>query len=299
MSNESLLKDVDQREWGSEELQALVLQVGSFGKTALRLGLPEHVCNAELRKRGIMPPPEFVRTIAKADPVAFRDSIIREGSIEKASKWFGVSTTHLKKVMDEVGIKHRKITPSKEDAEKALNLFGSALLAARLLGTTPNEIKKACPEWRDFRDPLRTGRQAVATGRIGEDYWKSLRGMQTLEEFIYQDPNHPGYDFIDQEFGKVNVKTANPNQEKRSKNWAWTWEINPTQDADTFPLVFLDRNRRPFYHLIVTRVGTEFSFPPTLRVVKWTNGCYGISIKSSKDHPSDSDWVKEDLETST
>lgn len=291
MSNETPYKDRDGREWSPEELQTLVLQVGSFRATAPRLGIPEHICNKELRDRGIMPPPEFTRKIALGDPTAFAHSIIREGSVEKAAKWFGVSTTHLKKVMDEVGINHRKHVPTKEEAQKALGLFGSALLAARLLGTTPTEIKKACPEWKDFRDPLKTGRQAVSTGRIGEDYWKSFRGMQTLEEFTVDDPNHPDFDFIDAEYQKVNVKTANPTKQKNKEIWVWTWEIKPAQDADTFPLVYLDRNRMPIGVTIVTRIGSEFIFPAHLRVVVWKNGCYGVSVKATTDRPSDTDWI--------
>lgn len=289
MTDETPFTDADGRAWSTEELQTLVLQVGSFKATAPRLGVKDHICNVELRKRGVMAPPEYTRTIALADPLAFRDSIIREGSTEKAAKWYGVSVTHLRKIMDEVGIKHRKHTPTLEEATKALNLFGSALLAARLLGTTPTEIKKACPEWKDFRDPLKTGRQAVATGRTGEDHWKFLRGAMTLEEFTVEDPNHPDFDFIDQEYGKVNVKAANPTKQKKKDVWTWTWEIQPSQDADTFPLVLLDRNRQPVGVFIVTRIHDEFIFPEMLRVVVWANGCYGVSCKANKDHPAASD----------
>jgi hypothetical protein len=115
--------------------------------------------------------------------------------------------------------------------------------------------------------------------------------MQTLESFTKDDPNHPDYDFIDQEYGKVNVKAANPNKQKNKDIWTWTWEIQPKQDADTFPLVYLDRNRQPMGMFIVTRVGDNFNFPSNLRVVRWANGCWGISIKATKDRPSNTDWV--------
>lgn len=301
MSNLLPLKDADGRLWDLEELQALVLQCGSFKNTGPRLGLPSHIVNAELRNRGIMPPPEFVRTIAKADPLAFRDSVIREGSTKKAAQWYGVSITHLMKVLVEIGVKVKRTIPSKEEAERALGLFGSALLAARLLGTTPNEIKKACPEWKSYRDPLKTGRQAVSTGRIGEDFWKELRGTITLEETARDQPNHPDYDFIDGEFGYVNVKTSNPTKQKRKDIWTWTWEVKEDQKADVFPLVFLDRNRNPMGYFLVTRDGAgKLVFPDVLRVVIWSNGCYGVSVKDLTDRPNGLNWVRvEDTDDSS
>jgi hypothetical protein len=279
------LRDKDGRVWEDDDLQHMLLQIRSIKKLSLRLGLQESQVRKELKSRNILNPTALMKEQAEIDPVAFRDSIIREGSISKAAKYYGVSETQLKETMDELKINWRKKQPTEVELVDALDKFGSVLLAARILGTTTSEIKKLLPEWRDYRDPLRSGRHAISTGRIGEDYWASIRSTETLVEFSRENPNYPDYDFLDMEYGKVNVKTANPTKQKKKEIWAWTWEVKASQLADVFPLVFLDRNRFPQgYHLVV-RDETGLKFPPGLRVSLWSNGCYGVSMKAPTDRP--------------
>jgi len=269
----------DRRMWTFDEVQALLNQVGSFTVAARRLGLKPHVFNRLARERGLMTPTEIVRTFAQRDLDGFKDCILRKGSIEKAAKYFNCSTAHLRKVLVEVGVKLQIERPTREMILEAMKTFGSVLLAAKLLDTTPGIIKAEFPEWKDHRDPLKTGKQAVSTGRIGEDYWALIRGDQTLQNCSYENPSHPDYDFVDKEYGDVNVKTASYTQTKKSGIVIWSWEINPTQKANGFPLVFLDRNRRALGHHYVPSSEGALDFPLQLRAVLYTNGNWGVSFR--------------------
>jgi hypothetical protein len=294
-TNSITYQDASGVEWDTEQLQALVLQVRKFDLVASRLGKPRHEVTKKLREMGVMSPPELTRHLAQMDTNQFRDLIIREGGPDKAAKYLGVSITHLRNVMTEVGIEWRKKSLTPESAAAALDRFGSVILAARLLDTTPAEIKKCLPDWRERRDPLKTGRQAVATGRTGELFWRDLRTDNTLESPCLENPNSPGYDFVDREYKKVNVKTANPEKQKNKDIWTWTWEVNPQQDADTFPLVMLDRNCQPCAFFLITRnENRELVIPLGLRAVDWANGAKGISFKASNDRPNLLEVVNEE-----
>lgn len=278
-----IIEASDGRKWSFDEVQALLNQVGSFTVAARRLGLKAHVFNKLARERGLMTPTEIVRTLAQRDLNSFKDCILRFGSIEKAAKGFNCSTAHVRKVLIECGVKLQIDRPTREEILEAMQIFGSVLLAARLLNTTTGIIKAEFPEWKDHRDPLKTGKQAVSTGRIGEDYWASIRGEHTLQNCSYENPSHPDYDFVDRELGDVNVKTASFTQAKKTALVIWTWEVNPTQKADGFPLVYLDRNRRPLGHHYVPRDEGDLEFPTKLRHVLYANGNWGVSYRISQE----------------
>jgi len=205
----------------------------------------------------------------------------------KTATLLGVSLAHLRKVMDSVGIEWRTPKVNRETAVSALERFGSVILAARLLNTTPAEIKKACPEWKDLRDPLKTGRQSIATGRTGELLWATIRATETLEKTCLDNHNAPDHDFVDRQYGLVNVKTANPQKQKNKDIWTWTWGVNFNQKADVFPLVLLDRNCKGVGIILCSRdEQNNPSVPECCRVSKWTDGSYGISFKSEVDTPN-------------
>jgi hypothetical protein len=252
-TDDSLLVDSTGQSWNQKEIQALVNQTGSFTKTANRLGIKV----GELRKMGILTPPEWVRSKAATDPMWLPNLILQTGSTKTAAELLNVSTTHLNNVLRGLGYETDLPTPDPTEARAALKKFGAVIFAARLLNTTPNLIKQAVPEWREYRDRTKAGSTSVRTGAIGESYVEAVRGDKITHSPAMENHNHPGYDHQDTEYGRVNTKTA-----VVSDRSTWTWELEPHTDCDAFALVQLDKTRTPVGMVIILKDHVTDLTPP-------------------------------------
>lgn len=237
-------EDPTGQSWSRREIQALVMQIG-LTKTSKRLGLKG---TKHLRDWGIRTPPEYVRERAELDKTWLMTMVIRFEGTKKASKYLNVSYTFLRNLLEELGIERRAPAVDKVKAREALVKFGSPLFVARLLETSDAEIKKAVPEWRTLKDPTKAGDHSIRTGFIAECYYESLRGEKIQESPAHDNHNNKGYDYIDLEYGRVNVKGT-----CQSESGAWTWEIKPETECDYLALVQMDKEKTPLGCLVVPK----------------------------------------------
>lgn len=263
------IKDTQGQDWTREEVQALVNQVASFTKAAARLG----VTVKQLREAKIKTPVEYVRDRAAADPKWLLHFVLMMGSTKAAAAHFQISISTLESILVSQGYSVRLPIPDREFCLVALKKFGSVLYVARLCHTTPNLVKKAVPEWREYTDPTKAGNTSIRTGTIGERYYISVRADLIEETPSVKNPNHKGWDILDRQYGKVNVKTISANARGR-----WVWEIDAQQEADAFGLVQLDNTKTPVGLQVVTKqqILSE-DLPRGLISTKRSNGDIAVS----------------------
>lgn len=265
-----VIKDSSGQEWTKDEVQALVNQVNSLTTAAARLGLNSI---STLRSMGIKTTAEWVRDKSSEDPQWLPKFIIMHGGVANAAAYLNVSVSHLEGVLRKQGYEVRLPIPDSAAAETALKKFGSVLYVARLFHTTPNLVKKAVPNWRDYQDATKAGDHSTRTGTIGEKYYEKLRGPMITDDPANRNHNHPGYDYLDSEFGKVNVKAIPPRAKGR-----WVWEIDPRTNCDAFGLVQLDAGKSPVGLVILTK-NQLTDPPPGMLSTPRSNGDIAISTQ--------------------
>lgn len=241
-----LKNKVNSEDWTVDEVQWLVIQVGSLSKAAKRLG---YNSTKEFRDKNIQSPPEYVSTRAKQDPNWLKDMIIRLGSKEKAAERLNVSTSHLTKVLLEIGCNLRPEQPSRDLVFSTMEKFGSVGFSARVLEITVNDIKRILgPEWRSLKDGTKTGKTSVRTGQIAERYVMEKRKDNLLSTEAADNHNNVGFDYKDTEYGKVNVKGS----PMKGKGY-YSWEFHPMDDMDTLALVFMTKTRVPQGYFMIPK----------------------------------------------
>lgn len=224
--------------WTREEIQWLIIQVGSLTKAVNRLGLKN---TTQLRQMNLKTPPEYVMERAKQDPNWIRDLIVRFDSKKKAAAHLNVSATHLMKVLQEINCQYRTCSPTQERAREVLTKFGSVEFTARVLETSVSEIKRILgDEWRQLKDGTKAGDTSIRTGQIAEAYTLKCREGHVISTDAAENHNNPGYDFIDDTFGKVNVKGS-----PVSASGSYVWEFHPKDDMDTLALVMMTTKKEP------------------------------------------------------
>jgi hypothetical protein len=250
--DEAVWNDPTGQIWTRREIQALVLQIG-LTKTSRRLGLKG---TRNLREWGIRTPPEYVRDRAERDKTWLMTMVIRFEGTKKAAKYLNVSYTFFRNLLEELGIERRAPAVNEEKAREALLKFGSPLFVARLLETSDTEIKKAVPDWRDIKDPTKAGDHSVRTGHIAEKYYEGLRGEKITDSPVHNNHNNKGYDYLDLEYGRVNVKGT-----CKSESNVWTWEIKPETLCDYYALVQMDRDKNPLGCVVVPKTVLDEGVP--------------------------------------
>jgi hypothetical protein len=274
------------------QLKNIILREGGLGQAATFLNVSTSFLRKTLSESGFdwqtpRPQPglrrfDLINEYIK-DSDKLRDLIIQAGGYPRAAKWLGISESYLRNHLDKLKIQHRHIPPDANDAAAAMEQFGSVELAAHHLGTSVTMFKKALENWRDLRDPLKTGNNSVATGRVGENYFFTLRKDYISGTSSLDNHSQPLYDFEDSQLGKVNVKSANPVRMKRKKGYSWSWGVDFGSEVDYFALVCLDRERNPNGLFMVPN--KEANFPSELTWNCWTNGVCGFYFKSETDSP--------------
>jgi hypothetical protein len=240
--NSTIYNDPTGQKWSLNELQALVIHV-SLNKAAKRLGMKS---TRQLRKWGLKTPTEVARERAAQNPNWLLSVIIRRGTVGKAADYLNVSKTFITGLLTEAGITLQDPEPPAEDVRLALAKFGSPIIVARLFDTTVTIIKKLVPDWRDLKDPTKAGDHSVRTGHIAEQYYKRLRIDFITASPSEQNHNNKGFDFIDSQFGKINVKGTVINS-----NNGWTWELKPDTECESFALVQMDKDKKPLGVVVI------------------------------------------------
>jgi DNA-binding transcriptional MerR regulator len=237
--------DENGQTWTHNEVQFLVCQVASINKAARRLGVKP----AQIRKWGIKTSTEWVRDKALTEPGWLVGVIVQQNGRERAAKFLNVSTTFICSLLTQLEVKWSSPRPATEEVKILMVKFGSPILVARMLGTTPNEIKKALPEWKDHRDPTKAGNHSIRTGRIGEDYYEQMRGSHIQESHSSKNHNNPNYDSVDDVYGKVNVKTT------IIRNGVCVWDRLQSMNTqiDAFALVWMDEKKVPQGFQVIRR----------------------------------------------
>jgi len=238
--------------WTFCDVQSLVIQTGSLAKAARRLNTDSRV----LRKLGIRTPAEDVRQWSAGNSHQLINVILQHESVKGAAKHLHVSVTFLKSLLVEHGWEIYHPEPDEEAARALMEKFGSPILVARMLSTTPNQIKKVVPDWKDLRDPTKAGDHSIRTGRIAERYFEAKRGEHITENLVEKNHNSPGYDYVDDTFKRVNVKAT-----VQGSSGGWTWELDPHENVDNYALVRMDRNKKPLGYHIYPRNWLGFQQP--------------------------------------
>jgi hypothetical protein len=274
-----------------EELRDLILKLNGYLGASQFLGVsPSFLKTLYERSTESFPIGDnessyvYVRRLSHENLPYLKSFILEQGTFEKAAKKLGVSESFLRQEVRTKGVQDRMEVPSKEDAMKAMETFGSAQLAAEYLRTSPSIIKKVLTEeWRSLRDPKLTGKNSTSNGRIGEEYYLKLRMKHITSSDSLDNHNNPGYDFIDDQYGKVNVKIARPRELKNRKDYVWYWSVDLSVDTNYLALVLLSKSLKPLGLFMVDKQVSNV--PEGLKWTNWKSGS-GFSYKSNTLEPS-------------
>lgn len=241
-----MITDSTGQVWSKDEVQFLILQIRSLTKVARRLGLKN---TKQLRDLSLLTPSEYVLNRAKLNPNWLKDLIIRLDSKKKTARYLNISITTLLNILKEIECQYKTPEPTLDRTREVLKKFGSVELAARILEITTSDVKRILgEEWRVLKDGTKAGDTSVRTGQIAERYILKLREAHILEDTVLRNHNNPGYDYIDAEWGKVNVKGA-----PRNSSGSYTWEFHPKDNLETLALVFMSAEKEPIGSFFVKK----------------------------------------------
>jgi len=227
------IQDPTGTNWSSDDVQLLVIQLGSLTDAAKRLGTKTGV----LRTMGIKTPTEFF-THHHQDAITLLTKIAQHTSIEALAEHHGVSPATIKTHLATLGINPNPPAPDPAAIQVLMERWGSVRYTARALRTTEAAVKRAFPDWRSLTDPTKTGSTSTRTGHVGEKYFIDNRGEHITAAPSLKSSNHEGYDVMDDTYGRVNVKAIPPNQHGQ-----WVFEIRPSSYVDNYALIQLSPSR--------------------------------------------------------
>lgn len=106
------------------------------------------------------------------------------------------------------------------------------------------------------------GNMEVNFGRFAETYYLAHRGTDILEDTNEIDPRAP-YDFIDSEYGKVNVKASKVHYRAGGQKY-WHFSTSSQENCDYLALIGFDQDKVvEFVAMIKSGIKTQKSFSVT------------------------------------
>lgn len=195
-----------------EEMEILYGLVGSIENVAKYLGIPE----SEVRVLKLRSP--VLRVKEMADP-QFLKVFLAAGGADAAAKRLFVSSAFILSELTRRGYR-------KEDPVNWLKLrgdlerLGSVAFVAASYGATCSEVRQRCKEMGfDPKDVVRieaSGKYTAALGRNAELAFAEWRGEKIIKDCNKVDGSKADTDFVDAEFGRVNVKSSKGYKSKRT-----------------------------------------------------------------------------------
>lgn len=199
-----------------------------------------------------MTPTEWVR-IQTRDQISSR--LIKEGSIDGAAKYYGVSPSFLKSIL---GPGFSTIEEKPVTAE-LVERYGSVRLTARMTGVTEGRVRAFVKA--NKLEPLLKydfSNHNNGKGRRAEVYWASLEGEKVTEDCNVTMGSQADYDFVHSDLGKVNVKSSKAYRytaKTRAKNpYYWKFSAKSLEKADSVALVLYDSKMQSPLHVFNLKV---------------------------------------------
>lgn len=224
------------------EIETLYGMLGTLANVAKYLGLAE----IEVRKMNLRAPAQIVRNLSYE---SFVDYFIRERGAAGMAKRFYVSESFI------VAESERRGFVREEAEEHGLRLhlkeelkrLGSVAFVAARYEVTPSEVRRHCKEQGfDPKDYVRieaSGKYTAGLGRQAELAFAEMRGDNILEDKNRTDGSKALTDFIDKEFGRVNVKSSQSYRSKRNKGKLWKINTEGLDHSDYLAAVLYDAKR--------------------------------------------------------
>lgn len=252
------------------ELQELVFLTGSKKAFAQYLGLDGKQAEEVWKENKLQTPVEYLRG-KPSIWILFR--LAGHGSIKVMAAYFGLSAAALRGIVDVArACTHSRIAalPSvvtREVLERVLGRCKSIRLAYRILKEGTYEVKsesalrKQAEEWGlDLADLLdwSFSNHANAKGRRAELEFARLRGANILEDYNKTMGSQADTDFLDQEYGRVNVKSSRTYKMKaktrRGDPYYGKFSLSAIEKSGSVAFMLYDRMGRVFVGWKVVRV---------------------------------------------
>lgn len=180
-----------------------------------------------------------------------RAILCHAGSWKRFKELLGLDSRQLNRLVAEHGLSLDRLTSySDEFLRSELHRIGSTTLFCIVTGCKDSELRRralaAGIDLKQYTTPIGS---KIGIGRKGELFFKKLRGELIREDCFETQGHSAPYDFVDADYGLVNVKTA-----KRSKLTAktrandphyWYFQLEGIDACDFFAFVPLDPTGKP------------------------------------------------------
>lgn len=197
------------------EYQELVLMVGSKKALATYLGLDARAVGDLWKGFGLQTPLEWMR--CRDSQWVLRQLAIR-GSVKVMAKHYGMSSSALRAIVVKIAEVQlgKGLEPTEWELVKALDRYKSVRFAARMLrfdfpALTESDVRRLAKKYKlDLSTMLdwTFSNYANAKGRRAELEFARIRGENILEDCNMTRGSQAEYDFVDKEYGRVNVKSS-------------------------------------------------------------------------------------------
>lgn len=245
----SLLASMD-----SATLQQYICHLGqsSFHEG---LGLDRNEAVKYVREHGCLLPTEHVKKVISESRCVILEELCNLGSISELSKHYGVSSSFMR----------TQLSPNRFNRETHLPFviseikkYQSISFACRINRWSESQVRQLLKKEQvvlecDFSHTM----FANAKGRRGEKLFAALRGEHIKEDMNVKD-SQADWDYVDDELGKVQVKSSAPYSYKsHSRNGENFWKFSTSETirkSDTLILVLCNKDFSVAHKFVIVPV---------------------------------------------
>lgn len=201
-------------ELSSVELQQLVFLVGSKKAFANYLGLDQKAAGELWDRNGLVTPVQYVRSLTRE---VLNGLVAKYGSVRGMARYFGLSAAALRAALkgpvEEVSLRELTV----EKVSEVVSRCKSIRLAHRVLREGGYEVSSEAYLRKMMEDAgldlaslldWSFSNHANAKGRRAELEFDRIRGDNILEDCNKTQGSQADTDFVDREWGRVNVKSS-------------------------------------------------------------------------------------------
>lgn len=210
----------------SEELQKLVLMLGSKKELGTYLALDDRMLNQIWATHNLKTPLTWLRELPRQDQL---ELLARHGSLKKLGEAISCSESALRRIY--MGEPVRELDWTEEYVLDMFERYKSVRLVAHMHDVGESLVRRVCEKYGlDVSEMIdySFGANTNAKGRRAELEFARLRGEHILEDLNVTKGSQAEYDFHDAEFGRVNVKSSSQfrfKAQSRKRNSAY-WKIS-------------------------------------------------------------------------
>ena len=226
----------------SGELQEIVLVAGSRKALGVYLRLSEKELTELWKKHRLKSPTQLVQSLPDH---WLATQLVYLGSIKKLARHLGVSEATLRKRLPVLSPSQDFLDHPTVAIAHALERYKSVKLAARFLRVKESQVRK-CAE--DLHIPLNEmvdyafSNHSNAKGRRAEIDFAKWRGSLIRRDLNVTLGSQAPYDFDDNAFGKVNVKSSRQHsytsKARRDNPHYWKFSTKGRKHCDRFVCMF-------------------------------------------------------------